>query len=289
MFTPFFTWKAITLGSPPKYETIRKIQLLRQAEQITKKFHWPQPLEDVLAISDPDIRFAMCILLVKSNREQKTGTDVMPLLEAAFQVALTENSDYNTRMNRFNEVFGLSRQYWDKEQTADRLARITQQLEAIFQAALAENDNYNNKIRLFDEVFGFSDRYSLWNNEQTKNRLAQYEASIVRVPGAISRFQCLHRMTWVMDQQSQDDAALWLDRLLVAVRDVQDTGYRLNAYLVTANQAVTYRLPERAKKIVDEALTFASTIPKQRLPVAQIAVPLQRLQTLRDQLQKKRP
>jgi len=94
-------------------------------------------------------------------------------------------------------------------------------------------------------------------------------------------------MTWVGNQLSQDAAAknAWLDRLLVAVReDIPDPGYRLNAYLVTANQAVTYSLPERAKTIVDEAIAFAATIPKQRLPVAQIAVPLERLEFLNSQL-----
>ena len=216
-----------------------KLELPHLAEGIKEKFHWPQPIEGVLAISDPDIRYAMCRLLVMSNREQQTDTDVMPLLEAAFEVTLTENGNHNTKISRFDAMFNLSREY------------------------------------------------SLWDKEQIVDRLARYEASIARVPHAIGRFQCLHRMTWVVNQLSQDAAAknAWIDRLLETVReDIPEIGYRLNAYLVTANQAESFHLPERAKTIVDEALAFAATIPKQRLPVAQIAVPLERLEALHDQL-----
>ncbi|MCL2709638.1 MAG: hypothetical protein FWE95_02060 [Planctomycetaceae bacterium] len=223
--------KMFDMVNRSRYDRDASKSLTDAAKRIPKRFSWYQTVEEVQAIPDPVIRLEMCLLLIAVHCEQSTGVDVMPFLD------YLERNIPNLRSDWFSEI----------------------------------------KVTVPHEMLVLVQRHSLWEEVKITDWMEKYEAAVaeyesfvaIRLP-ANQRFSHLYQLfDMVVKNMPLDDEAknAWLDKLLVAARDVREPNLdsafapdRIDAFAQVTQQARDAGFPDRARAVIDEALAYGKTI-----------------------------
>ena len=226
----------------------QKCDLLNTIEHSKIRFTWPQPIEEVIAVSDSHLRNALCRVLIIMNCEQKTGVDVMPLLEVLEKHAVSQTQE---------DVYG--------------------------------------KGNLYMAVFGLAYRYSLWDKKKIADWLEQYEAVVAEDPN-VRRFDNQYSAIYsglhhILNRDGQDlplddaEKNFLIDLLLDAARKIPEQNYyRMTALYGTARLSVSYKLPDRAREIINETLAYGETLPNRVRRLGYTGEEFRQVKLLHDEL-----
>jgi hypothetical protein len=249
-------WKQFDLLESPQ----KKLKILDSAlESKNQKFYaqsdWKKRVELAIAIEDSRARFRACSTLL--------GWAGSLYREASWIEGSKKLMDGNKSYRAF---------------LIDITAKIAE-----------EETDIAFKAPFYAETLFRAKDLHLWDAAKIADWNAEYELVLAKLPGAKKRFDLL--CEWLdVESQRNESAAIAIknariDRLLVAVREIpaQDYNDRLLAFEQTATIARRSVSPERTREIINEALAYAESMPRNESTRQEINL-LLKLKQLRDRL-----
>ena len=179
---------------------------------------------------------------------------------------------------------------WRTERLRELIENTRKEEAVALLGTLEKVAESKNGVHLFDEMFLLAQRHLLWDTQKTTKYLKRYESVIAGTPDPAERFKSHWILLTSASFLSDDEAAQRdrLDRLHRAVKEIpSDSPHsRLNAYCRTVQQAVDAKLPDLARKIVEEALDYAKSLSPEEGPPYWLNSPRSKLERFHKEITK---
>jgi hypothetical protein len=285
--------KAVELASFPQITDVSRkslrsdmmyaLILLEDAEFETRKDDFWKLFD---LIETPQEKFRMLDNVLVPYQKLNAPEDWKKRLEIASEI-----SDPRAKFNAFATLLSWTgRSYRNATWMENGKEFRSMLLETMEEIAEAETDPIH-KTRFYGEILLPGRLYGMWDAQRIADWQEKYDATLAHIPNANDRFSALHRLVFaeVGVIQINDFRQARINTLLAAARDIPEHNYRnrLVALLETATIAHDYArnyLPELAHEILDEAYTYAGTIPADVRRSREVNGVLERLNSLRDRM-----